>query len=107
MRAVVDSDADTRYVNRIISGVSDAVVQRLLAMAIEQLGPAPVPFALLALGSEGREEQTLLTDQDNALLYDDPPKEEAAADRRLLPATGHVGLRSARPGGLLRTATAA
>jgi PAS domain S-box-containing protein len=78
VRAVVDSDADARYVNRIISGVSDAVVQRLLAMAIEQLGPAPVPFALLALGSEGREEQTLLTDQDNALIYDDPPKEKAA-----------------------------
>jgi PAS domain S-box-containing protein len=78
VRAVVDSDADARYVNRIISGVSDAVVQRLLALAVEQLGPAPVPFALLALGSEGREEQTLLTDQDNALIYDDPPKEKAA-----------------------------
>ena len=75
--AVVDSGADTRYVNRIISGVSDTTVQRLLAMALDELGPAPVPFAFLALGSEGREEQTLLTDQDNALVYDDPPKDKA------------------------------
>jgi PAS domain S-box-containing protein len=75
--AVVDSGADTRYVNRIVSGVSDAVLQRLLAMGIEKLGPAPVQFAYLALGSEGREEQTLLTDQDNALLYDDPPEDKA------------------------------
>lgn len=71
VKAVVDSGADTRYVNRIISGVSDAVVQRLVEMAVEQLGPPPARFAFLALGSEGREEQTLLTDQDNALLYED------------------------------------
>jgi CBS domain-containing protein len=34
------------------------------------------------LGSEGREEQTLLTDQDNAILYDDPPpdREKEAAE---------------------------
>ncbi len=43
VKAVVDSGADTRYVNRIVSGVSDAVVQRLLAMALDELGPAPVP----------------------------------------------------------------
>ncbi len=72
---MVDSGADTRYVNRIVSGVADGVVQRLVGMALDELGPAPVPFAFLTLGSEGREEQTLLTDQDNALLYDDPPNE--------------------------------
>jgi PAS domain S-box-containing protein len=72
VKAVVDSGADTRYVNRMVSGVSDSVMQKLIAMGIEKLGPAPVPFAFLALGSEGREEQTLKTDQDNALLYDDP-----------------------------------
>ncbi len=78
VKAVLDSGADTRYVNRIVSGVSDSVVQRLLAMGTQKLGPAPVQYAFLALGSEGREEQTLLTDQDNALLYDDPPEEKAA-----------------------------
>ena len=49
----------------------------------EKLGPAPVHFAFLALGSEGREEQTLLTDQDNALLYEDPPRRR----RRRRPST--------------------
>ncbi len=77
VKAVVDSGADTRYLNRIISGVSDGVVQRLIEMAQEKLGPAPARFAFLALGSEGREEQTLLTDQDNALLYEDPPEDKA------------------------------
>ena len=73
VRAVVDTGASVRYVNRIITDVSDAVVQRLISMAMEKLGPAPARFAFLTLGSEGREEQTLLTDQDNALLYEDPP----------------------------------
>lgn len=77
VKAVVDSGADTRYVNRIVSGVSDSVVDRLVAMAIEKLGPAPTRFAFLTLGSEGREEQTLVTDQDNALLYDDPEPERS------------------------------
>jgi PAS domain S-box-containing protein len=77
IKAVVDSGAETRYVNRIVSGVSDAVVHRLVDMAVEKLGPPPVRFAFLTLGSEGREEQTLLTDQDNALLYDDPEPERS------------------------------
>jgi len=70
--AVVDSGAETRYVNHIVSGVSDAVAQKLIRMATKKLGAPPVRFAFLTLGSEGREEQTLLTDQDNALIYDDP-----------------------------------
>ena len=53
------------------------VVQRLLGMAMEELGPAPARFAFLTLGSGGREEQTLLADQDNALLYEDLPPEKA------------------------------
>jgi PAS domain S-box-containing protein len=72
VKAVVDTGPKTRYVNHIVSGVSDSVVQKLLQMATKKLGAPPVRFAFLTLGSEGREEQTLLTDQDNALLYDDP-----------------------------------
>jgi len=75
--AVVDTGANVRYVNRIISSVSDAIVQRLLGLAMDELGPAPARFAFLTLGSGGREEQTLLADQDNALLYEDLPPEGA------------------------------
>ncbi len=82
VQAVVQSGADTRYLNHIISGVSDVIVQRLIAMATEKLGPAPARFAFLALGSEGREEQTLLTDQDNALLYEDPAEEKVEETAR-------------------------
>jgi len=45
-------------------------------MADEGHGYPPVPYCRLAMGSEGRQEQTLLTDQDNALLYKDVPNGE-------------------------------
>jgi CBS domain-containing protein len=46
-------------------------VSRLLEAAEEQLGRPPAPYAFVVFGSEGRREQTLLTDQDNALVYGD------------------------------------
>lgn len=45
-------------------------------MTSEGHGYPPVAYCWLAMGSEGRQEQTLLTDQDNALMYEDVPDEE-------------------------------
>ncbi len=54
---------------RISTAVSDAITRRVIELAIERTGKPPVEFAFISLGSEGREEQTLKTDQDNALIY--------------------------------------
>ena len=51
--------------------LNDALVRRILQWAEADLGPPPAPYAWLVFGSEGRMEQTLLTDQDNALAYAD------------------------------------
>ncbi len=56
-------------IGRIAASVNDALVARLLALAERELGPPPCPYAWIVFGSEGRFEQTLLTDQDNALVY--------------------------------------
>ena len=77
VKALIDSGTRVRHVNRTITNTSDGIVERLLALAIERLGPPPARFAFLVLGSEGRGEQTLLTDQDNALVYADPEPEAA------------------------------
>jgi CBS domain-containing protein len=45
--------------------------QRLLELAEQRLGPPPVPYCFLALGSMARQEQLVVTDQDNALVLDD------------------------------------
>ncbi len=56
---------------RLITDIGDAVTRRLLALAEAKLGPAPVPYLWLACGSQGRQEQTGVSDQDNCLMIDD------------------------------------
>jgi CBS domain-containing protein len=56
-------------IGRIAASVNDALVSRLLRLAESDLGPPPCPYAWIVFGSEGRFEQTLLTDQDNALVF--------------------------------------
>jgi CBS domain-containing protein len=63
----LEADVMAGYVARL----NDALLHRLLAFAEADLGPPPAPYAWVAMGSEGRMEQTLLTDQDNALVFDD------------------------------------
>jgi CBS domain-containing protein len=53
----------------VLSSVADAAVAKLVQLAAAELGPAPAEFAFLVLGSGGREEQTLGSDQDNAIIH--------------------------------------
>jgi PAS domain S-box-containing protein len=71
VKALSDSGAHARNITRIITNVSDAIVARLIELAIEELGKPPVRFVFMGLGSEGREEQTMATDQDNAIVFAD------------------------------------
>jgi CBS domain-containing protein len=68
---------DASVIAGFVARLNDALLHRLLRWAIEELGEPPAPFAWIVFGSEGRMEQTLLTDQDNALVYAD----EGAARR--------------------------
>ena len=54
-----------------VAQLNDALMKRILRWAEDELGEPPAPYAWIALGSEGRQEQTLLTDQDNALVFAD------------------------------------
>ena len=76
-KALIDLGARPRSVTRAVTAAFDAAAGRLITLAMQDLGPPPLPFAFIGFGSIGREEQTLVTDQDNALLYADPPPETA------------------------------
>lgn len=65
------SGATPDQVGQAVSSVNDAITIRLIELAQDELGPAPVPFAWAACGSQGRHEQTVHSDQDNALILDD------------------------------------
>lgn len=46
-------------------------------MLTSGLGSPPVPYALISMGSDGREEQTLITDQDYLIVYGEGGGEQA------------------------------
>jgi len=71
IKSLIDSGATARSVTRLITKLSDAIARKFIDFAISDLGEPPCRFAYIALGSEGREEQTLKTDQDNALVFAD------------------------------------
>jgi len=60
-----------QVVTRLVTDIADAATRRLLALAEAELGPPPVPYLWLACGSQGRQEQTGVSDQDNCLILDD------------------------------------
>jgi CBS domain-containing protein len=85
-RSLLGNDVEPVRIARVIASLSDALTTKLLCLAENELGSPPCPYAWLALGSEGRMEQVLITDQDNALVYrDDTPEAHeyfrALADR--------------------------
>lgn len=95
---------------RIITSVADALTRRLLHLGEAQLGPAPVPWLWAACGSQGRREQTGISDQDNCLwLHDDFVEAEHRAYFSALARYVSDGLNAAGyyycPGDMMATAT--
>ncbi len=68
---MVTEDANSRMIGSAMAAIGRSFKQRLLELAEERLGPPPVPYCFLALGSMARQEQLIVTDQDNALILDD------------------------------------
>ncbi|MFA7404387.1 MAG: putative nucleotidyltransferase substrate binding domain-containing protein [Pelobacteraceae bacterium] len=58
----------TEYRDLLSSRVMDTVIAEMDAAGF--IRPS-IPFALISMGSDGREEQTLITDQDNLIVYGD------------------------------------
>ncbi|MEZ9369729.1 DUF294 nucleotidyltransferase-like domain-containing protein [Shewanella sp. 10N.286.51.B2] len=72
---MVNEDANSHMVGRAMSEIGRSFKQRLLQLAEERLGPPPVPYCFLALGSMARDEQLIVTDQDNAIILDNQYQE--------------------------------
>lgn len=71
---LVGASQPHEVVTRQITDITDAITRRLLALAEAELGPPPVPYLWLACGSQGRQEQSGISDQDNCLFLDDTVK---------------------------------
>lgn len=74
---LVQAGAGAYSVGHVVSTLTDGATVRLLKLAEEKLGPPPVPYAWCAAGSQARQEQTALSDQDNCLVLSDDFREDA------------------------------
>ncbi|MCK8094344.1 DUF294 nucleotidyltransferase-like domain-containing protein [Pseudoalteromonas sp. 1CM17D] len=68
---MVNEDANSHMIGTAMAVIGRTFKQRLLVLAEEKYGPPPVPYCFIALGSMARDEQLIVTDQDNALILDD------------------------------------
>lgn len=66
--------ASSDHVGKSISAITMAFTKRLIEMAENKYGQAPVPYAWLAAGSQARQEQLAHSDQDNAIIISDSMK---------------------------------
>lgn len=77
----IGNGATAGYITGLIAAFSDAIIRKVISFALERSGPPPCRFVFLTMGSEGRGEQTLISDQDNAIIFEDRdgPEQTAAA----------------------------
>ena len=68
---MVTEGATAQMIGSAVATIGRSFKQRLLSLAEEELGPPPLPYCFLALGSMARDEQSLVTDQDHALVLAD------------------------------------
>lgn len=59
------------HINNIASEINLAIIKRSVELSILEMGSPPVRFAWISIGSQGRKEQLLPTDQDSILIFED------------------------------------
>jgi len=68
---LVSDGATSQMIGEAMSSIGRSLIRRLIELAEEELGPPPVPYCFMVNGSMARNDQTISTDQDNALIMDD------------------------------------
>ena len=73
----LDKNVPINHITSIVGEINLAITKRAIELSIEKIGtPPPAQFAWMNMGSQGRKEQLLLTDQDNAIVFEDVPEEK-------------------------------
>ncbi len=106
LRHMQKAGVKTADIIRFISHINDSIILRAIDIIInEDYLDLPSIFSFLVLGSEGRMEQTLKTDQDNAIVYDDTLNEGEKKileqfSKKLIDCLIHLGIPEC-PGGIM------
>ncbi|MNK18325.1 inosine 5'-monophosphate dehydrogenase [compost metagenome] len=67
----ITKDIPLSHIMNISGEINTAITRRAIDLAILEMGSPPARFAWLSIGSQGRKEQLLLTDQDSFLVFED------------------------------------
>lgn len=78
-RKMLAQGVATGPLSAFIASLNDLLTQRIVEM---EFVDAPAPYCWILMGSEGRSEQTLVTDQDNGLIFAPARNAEVEETRR-------------------------
>ncbi len=75
-------EVNIEFITDIMTEINDVLIHQAIEFSLQRLEKEgfehpPLQFCWLSLGSEGRGEQLLRTDQDNAIVYENPSEEWA------------------------------
>src|SRR5690606_3447919 len=62
--------------NQVITTIAATIAIKVIERVVREMGEAPAKCVFMGTGSEGRKEQTLMTDQDNAIIYEDKANDQ-------------------------------
>lgn len=68
--SMLSGHTDPYSVSLHISSIADALCRRVIELCLEDAGEPPCRFSFIQTGSAGRSEQSFLTDQDNAIIFE-------------------------------------
>lgn len=88
--ALIEQGVAALHVTSTFSDLNDRLAARVLELVLEPDRVPGIAVCWVCLGSEGRGEQTLHTDQDNAIVFDAPGIDPEVARARLLPVARRV-----------------
>ncbi|WP_339917465.1 DUF294 nucleotidyltransferase-like domain-containing protein [Yeosuana marina] len=72
LKSYLEQNIPLSHIIKIISQINDTVTAQAIVIALKKMPtPPPVSFSWMAIGSQGRKEQLLFTDQDNAIVFND------------------------------------
>jgi CBS domain-containing protein len=98
-QGMVDQGIGAEQITRFISALNDMLTARIIDIEFEHVASDGVQWCWMAMGSEGRFEQTLYTDQDNGIIFSHPEGTTAEDTRQqFLPVAQRINQHLARCG---------
>ncbi len=80
LETYLEREVSISFITTVMTQINDEIIRKCIKLALARMqadgrGNPPALFDWLALGSQGRGEQLLRTDQDNALIFEDVPEQ--------------------------------